>query len=116
MIEATNVDVVARDFTKAGVFVQLNVGRLVADTAARVAATQRTLIPVATGKTKSQIKVRLAPDQLSATVGVSGNRRYIAWFLEYGTVKMGPRPFVGPSASKHLPGFERALAELAVDV
>lgn len=38
---------------------------------------------------------------------------YVARFLEGGTVKQAPQPFVGPTADRTFPGFARDIAGLA---
>jgi HK97 gp10 family phage protein len=38
---------------------------------------------------------------------------FVARFLEHGTVKMAPRPFVGPAADQVLPEFHEAIRLLA---
>lgn len=61
-----------------------------------------------TGALASSIQV--APERGSTYV-VFTNQEYAA-HLEFGTVKMAPRPFFGPAASRALPGFVDAIGDL----
>lgn len=116
MIETSGVETVASSFAGAAAAIQWKARMQVARTAAEIAGTQRALIPTATGRTKGTISTTIGDKGMSAAVGPGGKRAHIARFLEYGTVKMSPRPFIGPSADKHLPGFEAALERLAEQI
>lgn len=72
-----------------------------------------------TGQLAADIRWESRPRSLSAVVGIAFRSFY--WkFLEYGTVKMGARPFMRPAAEAvaddHGKRLIRALAEAADDV
>lgn len=71
------------------------------------------------GTLKRNIRWESRPRSVSAVVGVGFEAWY--WkFLEYGTVKMGARPFLRPAAeamaNDHESRLLRALGEAATDV
>ena len=75
--------------------------------------------PRRTGQLAGDIEWEARPRSLSAVVGVAHQSFY--WkFLEYGTVKMGARPFMRPAAeavaSDHESRLVRALTEAAHQV
>lgn len=54
------------------------------------------------------------------TVGTSGDltveigpTTYYAWFVENGTSRMAPKPFMGPAADRHEGPFAEAMGQLA---
>lgn len=71
--------------------------------------------PVDTGYLRSSIGI----DDLSGNGGakaVIGPTANYAPYVEYGTYKMGPRPFMGPAADAVIPGFVAAMASIGVEV
>lgn len=69
-------------------------------------------VPVDTGYLKSTIGVSMGVDDLIAVVGASAN---YAHFVEYGTAKMAPRPFLGPAFEAVRPAFEADIAAIMKD-
>lgn len=114
-------DVVAAQFMRAADQVNARLrtaGRPVADA---IGETQRSLVPVRSGRTHDSIEVTANPD-----VGVDQTGRealyeigptwFVARFLEYGTYKMGPQPFVGPSADMHADEWASVARDVAGDI
>ena len=82
-------------------------GTVVAKAAYDVEKDAKNLVAVDTGATKNSIGTDI--DGLTATVGPTTE---YAPFLEDGTSRMGPQPFMGPAFDRNLPKFERAMAVL----
>ena len=70
---------------------------VVAKSAHDVAAIAQGRVPVDTGDTKNSIGADI--DGLTAVIGPT---TYYAPFLEYGTYKMPPRPFMEPAADQEI--------------
>lgn len=65
--------------------------------------------PVDTGYLRNSISTSIGLAGLKATVGPTAN--YGA-FVEYGTSRAGPHPYMGPAVDKNAPAFTRALGQL----
>ena len=88
----------------AGVLVNLTYAMKVRDTA-------RDLVPFDTGRLHDSIAV---VDRGLAT-DIVADAPY-AGFVEFGTVRMAPRPFLRPAMRKHRKGYRQALLNVSVGV
>ncbi len=69
--------------------------------------------PVDTGALRNSITSSFSGDGLgTGFVGECGPAVNYAPFLEFGTVKMTPRPFLGPAFDAVEPGFLKALEQI----
>lgn len=87
---------------------------VVRKTAKDIQATAKTLAPVDTGNLKGAIVTSdLRAVSTSGTIGaaVQAKANY-SGFVELGTSRMAPQPFMGPAADKHSPAFAAAMAEI----
>lgn len=66
--------------------------------------------PVDTGNLRSSISVDIAPDGLSAEVGPEAE---YGGYVEQGTYKMAPQPYLVPAAERRNDALMTALAEVA---
>lgn len=85
-------------------------------TAARDAAVEaRSLAPVGdTGELRDSISVGLEGDGRFASIGAEiGPTVDYAPFVEYGTSRMAPQPFIGPAVEAQLPKLTSALEAVA---
>lgn len=73
-------------------------------------ADAKRLAPVDTGMLRSSITTHVAGDGLTA--GVVATASY-APFVEGGTSRMAPQPFMGPATDRNAPLFREAMARLA---
>jgi HK97 gp10 family phage protein len=81
---------------------------VIAKTALDIEATAKSLAPVDTGNLRNSISTTIKP--LSAEIGPTAA---YAVYVEFGTSRMGPQPFMNPAFYKHLPAFNAAMAKIA---
>lgn len=102
------------DFKELGVTASKAAGLAVRKTAKDIEGTAKNLSPVDTGNLRSSIKT----SDLRHTTGnspaadVTASAEY-ATYVEFGTSRMAPQPFMGPAADKHEPGFIQAMEQIA---
>jgi len=82
--------------------------QIVRKAAADIEAHAKSIVPVDTGNLKNSIQTEMESD-LTAVVGT--NVEY-APYVELGTYKMAPRPYLGPAAERAKPCFEAAMKAL----
>jgi len=86
---------------------------VVKKTAKDIEGTAKQLAPVDTGFLRSGITTsdlrNVSQESPSAEVVASAN--YSA-YLEFGTSRMAPHPFMRPAADKHADAFEQAMAQI----
>lgn len=92
-----NAERVARLFATAVLKIGPSVDEVLDEYAEKVADTQRGLVAYQSGTTRDSI------DWDAPTAGVRsiGPSWFVGRFLEHGTSKMAPQPFVGPSLDMH---------------
>ena len=67
--------------------------------------------PVDTGKLKGSIGITLLGG-ISGEVGPTANYGY---WVEMGTSRMAPQPYMGPAPDQHTPAFEQAMQQLGLE-
>jgi HK97 gp10 family phage protein len=82
---------------------------LVRASAQRVVATSQQLVPVDTAATRNSIHATPTDGGLGAEIGPTTS---YAPYLEFGTVKMAPRAFMGPALDRETPGFIEGAAQI----
>lgn len=65
----------------------------------------------ATGATVNSISATM----VNATTAEVGPTTYYAKFVEDGTSRMAPKPFMGPAAERHEPAFLQAVALIGME-
>lgn len=98
----------AADLGRAAATAEPRARIVVAKTALDIVADAKNLAPVDTGNLKSSIGADI--DGLLAEIGPTAN---YGLFLELGTSRMAPQPFMGPAADRREGPFEEAIAQLA---
>lgn len=98
----------AADLTMAADTVEPKARRVVAKTARDIEADAKGFAPVDTGNLKGSITSDIGG--LSAEIGPTAN---YGVFLELGTSRMAPQPFMGPAADRRAGPFEEAMAQMA---
>lgn len=84
-------------------------------TARDIEADAKQRAPVDTGNLKSSIghsDLRTVGQSGSLEVEIGPTANYGA-YVEYGTSRMGPQPFMGPALDRNAPGFIAALEQIA---
>lgn len=86
---------------------------IVKKTAKDIEASAKAIAPVDTGNLRNSIKTSdlRTVSQSAPSAEVRASAIY-AQYLEFGTSRMAPQPFMGPAASKHEPAFLKAMEEL----
>lgn len=108
------LDVVVRDLTTKAALVQPLAAKTVVEHAGKAAQHMRDSVAIHSGKTLGSIDSDSTPTVGDGGVYAdAGPDHFVSWFLERGTVKMSPQPFVGPAADKTIPEFEQAIGRLA---
>lgn len=79
----------------------------------RLADIAKSRCPHDTGRLAGSILMTVDPVRLSAEIGPYA---YYGHFVEFGTSKMGPRPYMGPALDEVGPGFAEALGRLGGDL
>lgn len=105
---ANDLHRLAQDFEESGRRARTLAERAVRKTALDVSATAKSIAPVDTGNLKNSIgmTVTSTADEITAEVGPTA---HYGVFLEYGTSRMAPQPYLGPAFDKHISQLEDAL-------
>lgn len=118
----SEVRALAADLSKAGPATARKAQQVVAKAAADVqrtgAATAQQLFKpppegASTGATANSIGVDLEDGGLAASIGPTTS---YAPYLEFGTRRMSPRPFMGPALDAVEPSFTAAMEQLGGDI
>lgn len=83
------------------------VPRVVAKVAFDIEASAKAGAPVDTGNLKNSISTDV--DGLTAEIGPTAS---YAMYVEYGTSRMRPQPFMGPAVDANIGNFEKALEQV----
>lgn len=101
------------DLTGAAMNVQTRAPFVVRASAASLERTAKSLCPRRTGVLERSISTDLMLGGLAAEIGPT---EYYGQFVEHGTSKMPPQPFMGPAADREEPEFVAAMEALGGDV
>lgn len=113
------LDVVVDDLNRASRLAGLRASRVVVQTAHEVRETMSQLAPVSTGRLRDSIEAtepgggRLGLGSLEAEVGPTA---FYGHMVEFGTSRVGPRPFVMPAGEAHADTFAERLERVAGDI
>lgn len=107
----SEVNHLAADLAKAGPKALALAHRVVVKTAFDIEATAKQLAAVDTGNMRDSIGVDVSP--LQAVIGPTVN---YAPYVEYGTSRQAPQPFMGPALDRHTLAYIRAMEKVAGDV
>lgn len=113
-IVVEGLDETVRAFTRHAATVTPMLGAIVTRHAAKAAQRMRDRVPVDEGDVLESItsddRPTIDAGRVYADAGpdpAANRQAFVARFLEYGTVKMPPRPFLGPAADETVPELVR---------
>lgn len=109
--DASELRSLGHDLTKAGAKAQAGARMVVAKTAADITADAKAFAPVDTGNLRASIGHDLfdTSGETGAEIGPTTN---YGGFVEWGTSRMAPQPYLGPAFDRRIPGFEKALGDM----
>lgn len=110
-IDTSEVNKLAVDLARAPATVRPKVSQAIRKTALDIEGDAKILAPVDTGALRSSIGSDIAP--MSAEVGPTVE---YGGFVEWGTSRMGPQPYMSPAFDRRVPGLVRAIEAAAEDV
>lgn len=96
------------DLTRAAATAAPRASIVVRKTAFDIKRTSKSIAPVDLGTLKGSIDVSF----LSPTSAEIGPTVDYGDYVERGTSRMAPQPYMGPAADKHQPAFEAAMEQL----
>lgn len=102
------------DITKAAVTTGPRAQIVVRKTARDITADAKAIVAVDTGNLKGSIThsdLRSVGRSGSISMDIGPTANY-GLFVEAGTSRMAPQPFMGPAADRRTPAFEQAMARL----
>ena len=100
---------ISADLGKASYEVTRRAQIVVRKTAADIEASGKRNAPVDTGHLRGSISTTISMGGMSAEIGPTAS--YGA-YVEFGTRRMSPQPFMRPAADQHFPEFEEAISRL----
>lgn len=107
---------VARDLAAAGPRAEALAAKVVMKSLADIEADAKALAPVDTGYLRSSISREVTADTFRGSGGAFGGEvgptaNYGA-YVEYGTSRMRPQPYMGPAFTRRVPAFLAAMAKI----
>jgi len=101
----------ATDLRKTNAKAQNMARQAVAKTAADITSDAKVYAPVRTGNLRASIGHDLTESNGVVEAEIGPTASY-AHFLEHGTSRMAPRPFLGPAFDRRAPNLEKAMSML----
>jgi HK97 gp10 family phage protein len=101
----------AADLSAAAAGIETGAVIVLAKTVFDIEADAKSLAPVRTGNLRNSIN-----SDVNGLTGEVGPTADYGGYVEYGTWKMSPQPYMGPALDRNLSGFEDALLSLVSDV
>lgn len=107
----TGLKEVLASFAKAAVTVGPRSTEATGQAAERIANNARSRVPVRTGALRDSIEVTRADEAYEV-----GPTEFYGRFVEYGTWKDAPQPFMGPATDQELPAWLKLLGNIGTDL
>lgn len=110
--DAHELRTLAVDLTRAGAAAAGRAQVVVRKTTLDVVAHARNIVRVDTGNLKNSIGADVSVSATTIDSQIGPTAAY-GRFLETGTSRMGPHPFMGPALDRYAPAFETAMGQIA---
>lgn len=110
-VDTTEVRHLAFDLGKAPADVEEKAARAIAKTAHEIEADAKAIVSVDTGFLKNSISTDV--DGLTAEIGPTAN---YGVYVEEGTSRMSPEPYMRPAFDRRKEGLVQALEQIAGDI
>lgn len=111
-VDTSEVNHLAFDLADAPARVALKASRAIAKTAHEIEADAKAIVPVDTGNLKNSISTDLDRAELSAEIGPTAN---YGGYVEEGTSRMGPQPYMRPAFDRRKEGLVQAMEQIVGD-
>lgn len=109
-VDATEVRHLAFSLGKAPAEITAKAGRAIAKTARDIERDAKAIVPVDTGNLKNSIGTDTG--ELSAVIGPTAD---YGVYVEEGTSRMGPQPFMRPAFDRRKEGLVQAIEQIIGD-
>jgi HK97 gp10 family phage protein len=106
---AAELRVIAREFRAAGPKAERLAATAVIKTLADIEGDAKNIVAVDTGYLKNSISREITADTFAGAVGPTA---FYGEFVEYGTSRMEPQPFMGPAFERRVPAFMAAMGKI----
>jgi HK97 gp10 family phage protein len=114
--DSTEVKLLAEALVSGAGGVGAKAAKVLRSSALAVERDAKAVVPVDTGFLKGSITTDIEADgrfmSMSAEIGPTAN---YGGYVEYGTSRMSPQPYMGPALDKNKDKFERGIAEIGED-
>jgi HK97 gp10 family phage protein len=111
MSDVEGLDHLIRDFTTTGAAVHPLFGLAISKTALDIEADGKVLAPVDTGFLQNSITTDVDETTLTAEIGPEAE---YGGYVELGTSRMAPQPFMRPAADRRFPELVEAAGEISM--
>jgi HK97 gp10 family phage protein len=115
-MQVQGLDAVVVDFAKASATIHKRAAGIVKEHTDRTVDTAKQLVPQDRPELVNRIKSDVKGTRGEAVAEGSSRPRVIPAFVEYGTHKDRPQPFMGPAHDRHAPDFVKDMEALGGDV
>lgn len=115
MTDARELRSLGHDLTKAGLAASTKAVQAINKTAADITADAKSGAPVDTGNLKNSIGYDVSSSAGEVTAEIGPTAEY-GHYVEFGTSRMAPQPYLTPAFDRRLPGFEKAMGQLVEGV
>lgn len=113
--DASELQALSADLSGAGSRIVSRARQVVAKTTADVTRDAKIMAPVDTGFLRNSITSSLSGTG-DGYQGEVGPGAHYGGYVELGTSRNAPQPYLGPALDRNSPGFEQAMADLAQEV
>lgn len=112
LIDATQLNALVVDLGAATPRMREQAARLTVQTALDIEGSGKEFAPIRTGNLMRSIHTEIGDGGLSAEIGTDVE---YAPFVEYGTSRMAPQPYMRPAFDRHAPEYVAGMQNIAGD-